>query len=322
MRIKGFPNFYQTKVTPTSHHNLALNFRKSFPKNFSERFSGSPSLGKTSHVHTKLKRVLSMLKILLSICPITEGDSSPSVLSDSRSKSNSETNQLGILRWSGARFTAVFKPSFTWPHCLIFPLKITYTIFGWRSMDFLEFLHLGNSTSSCYNLHSTEQNLTWSFPQASYPLLSPIHRKAGLCETLGAWLRMNRTPVWTEAWRHPCFGGSLCRDKGQLLRRVEPVLYATSMCVMSVWPHYHRLLGNGLVGRVSGDSGPKISHVPQSLRTLLLSHFVTVWLLLPPRSPLSSSLPTLSHYQPLKPQSLSFPVSSISSQIATRMTND
>lgn len=70
------------------------------------------------------------------------------------------------------------------------------------------------------------------------------------------------------------FKSTLCRDKGELLRWVEAVRHSPSMCVMSVWPHYHRLLGNRLVGRVSGDSGSKRSHVRQSLRTLLLSHFV------------------------------------------------
>lgn len=118
---------------------------------------------------------------------------------------------------------------------------------------------------------------------------------------------------WTELWSEPRldailvlvahFKSTLCRDKGELLRWVEPVPYCTSMCVMSVWPHYHRLLGNGPVGRVNGDSGPKRSHVCQSLRILLLSHFVivVVWLLLPPSSPISSSPSTLSHHQSLKP---------------------
>lgn len=236
-----------------------------------------------------------MLKMLLSICPITEGDSSPSVLSDSRSKSNSEMCELRILRWLGARcmivfkhsfFTwphwiswgswggqgqgckAVFKHSFTWPHCLIFPVKI---------MDFQEFLHLGNSTSSCYNPHSTEQNL------------SPFHKPVTPCcpqstEKLAYARPWTPDSEWTELWSEQRldtilvsvahFKSTLCRDKGELLRWVEAVPHSPSMCVMSVWPHYHRLLGNRLVGRVSGDSGSKRSHVRQSLRTLLLSHFV------------------------------------------------
>lgn len=120
MRIKGFPDFYRTKVTPTSYHNLHLTLERVSLKTSQKGFLEVHHLAKlpmfTLTWRECYKCWREKLKMLLSICPITEGDSSPSVLSDSRSKSNSETNQLGILRWSVARCMIAFKHSFTWPH--------------------------------------------------------------------------------------------------------------------------------------------------------------------------------------------------------------
>lgn len=98
-------------------------------------------------------------------------------------KSNTETNQLGIPRWSRASCMIVFKYSFPRPHCLIFPLKNLST----PSLDgeTWEFLHLGNSNSSCYNLHSTEREPHLIFSTIQLSLIVPKPQKSWLTWDLG-----------------------------------------------------------------------------------------------------------------------------------------
>lgn len=168
-------------------------------------------------------------------------------------KSNTETNQLGIPRWSRASCMIVFKYSFPRPHCLFFPLKNLST----QSLDgeMWEFLHLGNSNSSCYNLHSTEREPHLIFSTIQLSLIVPKPQKSWLTWDLGYMtqneqnsclnlgleaLKLEALPVLVAHFKNTQWQG-----KAELLTGVKPVTYSTTMCVRAVWPHHHRVLDNG-----------------------------------------------------------------------------